>query len=294
MNQKYLPYVQLHVAVFLFGFTAILGKLISLEGVVLVWYRIAITIGSLLLIPKVYEKALAIPKQDRRRLALIGCLVALHWATFYAAIKASNVSITLCCFASVPVFTALIEPLFFKRKILLSEMILGFFIVVGFVFIFESSWEYWKGMVIALTSSLLAATFSVMNKGIVDKYETFPIMLIEFLYGLGLLSLLIPAFLYFYPETLLFPTIADAGYLLILAIVCTTGGYTLAMYALKKLSAFTVNLAINLEPVYGILFAYFGLDEAKDLSPRFYIGAVIVIFAIFAHPFLAKKLEKKE
>ncbi|MFN0200769.1 MAG: DMT family transporter, partial [Bacteroidia bacterium] len=190
-------------------------------------------------------------------------------------------------------FTALIEPLFFKRKIQLSEMILGFFIVVGFVFIFESSWEYWKGIIIALISSLLAATFSVMNKAIVNKHETFPIMLIEFLYGIALLSILIPFFLYFFPETQLFPTVFDSGYLLILAIVCTTGGYTLSMYALKKLSAFTVNLAVNLEPVYGILFAYFGLDEAKDLTPRFYIGAGIVIFAIFAHPFLSKRLEKK-
>ncbi|MFN0204448.1 MAG: DMT family transporter, partial [Bacteroidia bacterium] len=204
LNQKYLPYFQLHLAVFLFGFTAILGKLISLEGIVLVWYRIAITIGSLLVIPKVYEKAMAMTREERRKLGIIGCLVALHWATFYAAIKASNVSITLCCFASVPVFTALIEPLFFKRKIQLSEMILGFFIVVGFVFIFESSWEYWKGILIALISSLLAATFSVMNKAIVNKHETFPIMLIEFLYGIALLSILIPFFLYFFPETQLF------------------------------------------------------------------------------------------
>jgi drug/metabolite transporter (DMT)-like permease len=293
LSKTTIAYIQLHIAVFLFGFTAILGKLISLEGLILVAYRIAITIVSLLIILGGWKKIGEIPRQDIKKLIAIGILVGLHWTTFFASIKVSNISIALSCLAASPFFTSIIEPIFMKRKIRFSEIILASMVVLGFAFIFDMRGKFLLGMILGILSALGAATFSVMNKTIVDKYEPFSIMLVEFLAGFAFLIALCPLYLYFFPNTKLIPSASDWGYLLILALLCTTFAYTLSILALKYVSAFTSSLTINLEPVYGILFAYWGFDESKELSTNFYIGTGIVLLSVFLNPLINKVLNLK-
>lgn len=293
MNKTTIAYIQLHTAVFLFGFTAILGKLISLEGLLLVIYRISITLISLFLISDVWEKIKKMPRKDIRKLIGIGMLVGIHWTTFFAAIKVSNISITLSCLAASPFFTSFIEPLLLKRKIQLSEIILALSVVLGFLFIFDMGGTFFLGMILAISSALCASIFSVLNKSIADKYEPFPIMVVEFTAGLVLLLPLCPIYLHYFPETSLFPTASDWVYLLILALLCTTFAYTLSILSLKYISAFTSTLTINLEPVYGILFAYWGFDEGKVLSANFYIGTAIVLLSVFLHPVINHILKPK-
>jgi drug/metabolite transporter (DMT)-like permease len=293
VSKTTIAYIQLHIAVFLFGFTAILGKLISLEGLILVTYRMAITIISLLIILGGWKKIGEIPQKDLRKLITIGVLVGLHWTTFFASIKVSNISIALSCLAATPFFTSLIEPVFMKRKIRLSEIILASLVVLGFTFIFDMRGKFLLGMILGIFSALGAAIFGVMNKTIADKYEPFSIMLVEFLAGFAFLIVLCPFYLNYFPTTKLIPSASDWGYLLILALLCTTFAYTLSILALRYVSAFTSSLTINLEPVYGILFAYWGFNESKDLSTNFYIGTGIVLLSVFLNPVINKVLNLK-
>lgn len=293
MSKTTIAYIQLHIAVLLFGFTAILGKLISLEGIILVIYRISFTLLSLFLFAGVGKKMLEIPRADVRKLVGIGILVGLHWTCFFAAIKVSNISITLSCLAATPFFTSFIEPIILKRKVEISEIILALCVVLGFYFIFDTGLTFLSGMILGIGAAFFGATFSVFNKTIANKYEPFPIMLVEFIAGLSLLLVLCPLYLYYFPETKLLPTASDWGYLLILSLLCTTVAFALSILSLKYISAFTSTLTINLEPVYGILFAYYFFDEGKVLSTNFYIGTTIILLSVFLHPVISKVLSPK-
>ncbi len=287
-------YVMIHLAVILFGFTAILGKLIQLPGATIVWYRMLLTGMSLCFIPSVFRHLQKIPKKDILKIAGIGILVSLHWVAFYEAIKYANASIVLSCMATVSLFTALIEPLVFKSSIKPAELILGFFVIIGFVFIFGFTGEsYYVGIVIAIISALLAAIFSVFNKTVVVSHNIYAIILIQFIVGFAFLSAMSPVYISFFPQSELIPSRWDWIYLWILALICTTLAYTLNMYALKYLSAFTTNLAINLEPVYGILMAYFILDEGSDLNVGFYVGSGIILIAVLLHAWMSRRKKGK-
>ncbi len=280
-------YVMIHVAVMLFGFTAILGRLIDLPGATIVWYRMFLTGISLCFFPSIFNHIRKISRDQLIRIAGIGILVTLHWVAFYEAIKYSNASITLSCLASTSFFTAIIEPLFFRTKIKAPELILGSMVIVGFVFIFGFTGEnYYVGMIIAIISAILAAIFSVLNKTIVSKHNIYAITLIQFMSGVLFLSIMSPLYLKLFPQTQVIPSSTDWFYLLVLALLCTTLAYTLAMKALIYLSAFTTNLAINLEPVYGIFMAYFILHEDEDLNMGFYAGAGIILCAVLLHAWM--------
>ncbi len=290
-------YLMLHIAVFLFGFTAILGTVISVSGTVLVWYRLMITLVTLLFFPGMLTNLRKTSRKELLKLLGIGVLLILHWVTFYEAIKFANASITLSVLASASFFTSLIEPIFFRKKISLTEAILGLVVVFGFLFIFGfSAGKYLTGMLIALFSAVVVALVGVLNKVVVSRHENSVMMFVQFFGGWVFLTVLMPFYHLALPEQSLIPTWTDMGYILILAGVCTTFAYTLWIRSLHHLTAFTASLAVNLEPVYGMAMAAFFFKEYKDLSLGFYAGTLIILATVAAHPLLVhweKKWRKK-
>lgn len=287
-------YVQLHVAVLLFGFSAILGKLISLSGTAITGYRMLFTLLSLCLFPGLVKKCISLPRKVIIRYAGIGVLMALHWMTFFESIKYSNASITVSCMASVAFFTSLIEPLFFKRKISKLEIILGLLVIAGISLIFGFSGDkYALGIILGLVSSLLISLVSVLNKFAVAEQDVYTITAVQFTAGVLFLGLLFPVYIHFFPELSYLPVGWDWVWLLILALLCTTFAYTLNMKSLKHLTAYITMLAMNLEPVYGILLAWVIFREDKDLNTGFYIGALIIVVAVFLHPILEKRMKPR-
>lgn len=284
-------YFQLHIAVFLYGFTAILGKLITLSELSLVWWRMLLTTVSFLFFPKMLQLFKAIPVKIRWQLFGIGIIIALHWVCFFGAIKYSNVSICLVCMATGAFFTALLEPLIFNQKIKKYELFLGLMIIPGMYLVVQStSWDMMTGIVLAIISSILAVLFTVLNKRMIEHTNTDVITFVELGSGWLFLTILLPFYLYYF-ETSLQPTWLDLGYLLILALLCTTLAFVLNLNALKHISAFNANLAINLEPVYGIVLAWLIFQENKEVGQYFYIGVLIVLLAVFSYPFLKKRFE---
>ncbi len=272
--------IKLHISVFLAGFTGVLGVLIHLNEGILVWFRIMISVLVLYIWHSRKQRFVRIPVTGVWKLLGIGVLIALHWVCFYASIKASNVSIGLVCFASVGLFTAILEPWLTRAKLSWIEVGLGMISLCGIYLIFHFDLRYRTGIVIGLISSLLAALFSVLNKKNVHMAPPQTIMLYELSGGLLILSLLMPVYLYFFPTNYIFPTLSDWGWLLVLSLLCTVLGMDLMLQALKKVSAFTQNLTLNLEPVYGILLAFILFHENEQLTGSFYLGISLITLSV--------------
>ncbi|MEM7101559.1 MAG: EamA family transporter [Bacteroidota bacterium] len=288
-------YLQLHIAVVLFGFTAILGRLIDLNEISIVWWRLIITCLSLLFFPSVVRTIRQTRLKDWLPLAGIGILVATHWVFFYGAIKYSNVSVTLCCLATGSFFTAILEPIFYKKQIRMLEVVTGLVVIPGIYIIFYTTdFAYTKGIIMALISAILAAFFAVLNKKMVVKQEPMFITFVELGAGLLFLSILLPVYWEFLGDGVnkFMPTTTDLFYLVVLALLCTTLAYVLSLLALKHLSAFTSTLTINLEPVYGIILAIIIFQENQELNPGFYLGAAIILSTVFGYPYVKKYLGK--
>jgi len=286
-------YIELHIAVFLWGFTAILGDLIQLSALALVWWRVLITSISVLFL---LRNGLNLKRLSRRSIAqfsFVGVLTALHWVTFYGAIKLSNASITLVCMATCAFFTSLIEPLIMRKKMVWTEILIGFLIVPGMVLIVQNvEAKMHLGIVVGLLSSLLAAVFSTLNKKWIDNAEPLPITFIEMTSAWLFLSAVLPFFFHAEPNAVLLPSAKDFAMLLVLSLLCTTLTWVLVLRAMKHLSAFTSNLTVNLEPVYGIFLAWLLLGDQKELSPGFYWGVSMILVVVFAYPFLKKRYTK--
>jgi drug/metabolite transporter (DMT)-like permease len=290
----------LHTAILLFGFTGIVGEFIkrheALSGAGIVWWRMAITLLSLFFFPKIVKKVKAIPKVDRLKIMGIGFLVAAHWVTFFGAIQMTNASITISVLASAAFFTSIAEPLILKQPFRLRDSLLGASVVIGFVFIFGfTAKDQNAGIIVAIVSAMLAAVFGTLNKGMVAKHDVYAITLIEFVAGVLLLTALAPLYDFFQhgdPLEGLWPALADWPWLLFLAIGCTTLPFTLAMLALRSLSAFTTALAINLEPIYTIILAAVLFGQHEEMKSGFYVGALIII-AVVLNGVLASRQDSK-
>jgi drug/metabolite transporter (DMT)-like permease len=272
--------LQLHVSVFLAGFTGILGVLIELNEGLLVWYRMAITVVTLLALLVLRKKWQHLPFTQVKKLFGIGMLIALHWVFFYGSIKMANVSIGLVCVAGAGLFTALLEPLFLKVKIKWPEVALGLLSLLGIFLIFKFDARYRLGIGLGIVSAILASIFSVLNKKEVDKQPAQMMMVYELTGGLFLLTLLMPFYLNYFNVVKVFPTLSDIGWLLILSWLCTVLAMDLILQALKKVSAFTQNLTLNLEPVYGILLAFIVYQENKQLGTSFYLGISCIVLSV--------------
>jgi drug/metabolite transporter (DMT)-like permease len=272
--------LQLHVSVFLAGFTGILGVLIELNEGLLVWYRMAITVVTLLALLVLRKKWQHLPFTQVKKLLGIGMLIALHWVFFYGSIKMANVSIGLVCVAGAGLFTALLEPLFLKVKIKWPEVALGLLSLLGIFLIFKFDARYRLGIGLGIVSAILASIFSVLNKKEVGKQPAQMMMVYELTGGLFLLTLLMPFYLNYFNVVKVFPTLSDIGWLLILSWLCTVLAMDLILQALKKVSAFTQNLTLNLEPVYGILLAFLVYQENKQLGTSFYLGISCIVLSV--------------
>jgi drug/metabolite transporter (DMT)-like permease len=272
--------IQLHIAVFLWGFTGVLGRLITLNEGLLVWWRMFLTVLTLLALRFIQKEFERIPLKDALKIGGVGALVAIHWVAFYGSIKIANVSIALTCMAAGGVFTAIFEPLAFRRKIDIKEVLLGVLALVGISLIFHFNPKFKWGIVVGIISILLAVVFSIFNKKLVGKFSAKTISLYELGGGWLAWTLLLPVYWYFIPSETFLPQGMDWVWLLIMAWFCTVLSVNLSLQALKHISAFTQNLTLNLEPIYGILLAFVIFQENKDLSPGFYWGFGLIALAV--------------
>jgi drug/metabolite transporter (DMT)-like permease len=296
MQQQTKAYIQLHICVFLWGFTAILGKLIQVSELSLVWWRLLFTCISLVLIPGTIRQVSTLSGRALLQLAGIGSIVMLHWILFYGSIKYSNASVGVSCLATISFFSAFIEPLVMRKPFKWYEILLGLMVIPGMYIIFHfTTANYYKGILMGLVSALMSSIFGVLNKLMVDKgTPTQAMTIVELSSGWLLLMLVAPMYSYLIGSSNIVYTLtqSDVVYLLILSILCTTVPFIMALKVLRHLSAFTTALAVNLEPVYGILLAIPLLHENRQLDVGFYIGVLIILVAVFAHPWLKARFEK--
>ena len=284
---------QIHACVLLWGFTAILGKLISLPALALVWWRMLLVSLALLLLPRVWRGLRALPRKLLCAYAGIGVLVALHWLTFYGSIKLANASVAATCIALAPVFLSLVEPRIAGRKMDWHELLLGLAVVPGVAMVVGGVPSgMWPGIGAGIVSALLVALFGAWNKRLVEHADPLTVTCVELGSGmlfLGLMAWPMAWLLGTAGPPLPIPGARDAGYLLLLAMACTLLPFALSLVALRSLSAFQAQLAVNLEPVYAIVLAILLLDEQRELSATFYAGVAVVLLAVFAHPFMARR-----
>jgi drug/metabolite transporter (DMT)-like permease len=281
-----------HASVVLWGFTAILGKLISLPAAALVWWRMLLVAGMLAVLPRVWRGLAAMPLRLMLTLAAIGIVVALHWLTFYASIKLANASVAATCMALGAVFAALIEPFWVGRRFRWPDLATGVAAVPGVLLVVGALPETMRvGFAVGVVSAFLTAVFTVLNKRFATGADPLAVTAIEMTSGWLFLWALLPA-LAWLPGgevTLSLPDARDAILLVVLALFCTIVPFALSLVALRQVSAFSLQLAVNLEPIYAIGLAMLLLGEHRELTPAFYLGVAIVLAAVFLEPVLARR-----
>lgn len=276
---------------FIWGFTAILGALITITADALVWYRMLFASLFLSLFIVFSKKSFRIPMQSFFKLIFVGLLIALHWVFFFKAIHVSNVSITLSVFSLGAFFASLLEPIFYGRKVLWYEVFFGLIIIAGLALIMKVEVNYIEGMLYALVAIILGVIFTLMNGKLIEKHDPSVISFYEFLAGVFFITLY---FLYEQKFSLDFFVLTANNWILILilASVCTAYAFTASVKVMQKLTPYTVMLTTNLEPVYGIILAYFILGGKEKMSFEFYIGAIIIVITVILNGII--KHYKKE
>ncbi|MFB2119765.1 DMT family transporter [Parapedobacter sp. 2B3] len=281
----------LHSTVVVWGFTGILGNLISISAVPLVWYRVLIAAVSLAAYFCLKRQSFMVSRRQFIHFFLTGGLVGLHWVLFFESIKVSTVSVTLVCLSSVTLFTAIIEPLFYRRRTSKVDVFIGLLIIIGIYLIFRFESDYIRGIVLGLFAALAAALFGTINSKLVKQSGAAVISFYEMLGAwiwVSAFILLIGG----YGDTMGIEG-RDFGYLMMLGTLCTAGAYVAAISVMKEISAFRVALASNLEPIYGILLAWLFFGQREKMSAGFYAGALIIFCAVFLYPILKFRLTKK-
>lgn len=286
-------YFLLNVVVFIWGFTAILGKLINLDAFTLVWYRVLFTAISILFYMKVVKINHKISKKDVIKLLAIGIIIAVHWSTFYLAIKISNASITLAVLSTGAFFVSIIEPIAYRKKPVMHEMLLGIIVIIGVIIIMDVDENYKTGALVALLSTFISSLYSVITGKIAHKWNPSVSVFYQMIGAFLFLSIVIP---FLNPKYVNFtiPTGMDLLYLIVLSTICTAYTFVILMRLMKTISAFTVVLTVNLEPIYGILMAYFIFTESETMSPKFYIGTIMIVLTVFLNTWIKRKKRLKE
>jgi drug/metabolite transporter (DMT)-like permease len=280
---------QIHFCVLLWGFTAILGKLITLPALPLVWWRMLLVTAALLLMPRVWRGLRAMPSRLRWAYAGIGVLVSLHWLTFYAAIKLANASVGATCIALGPVFLAFVEPWIARRRFDPRELLIGVAVVPGVAMVVGGVPAGMRaGIAVGVLSALFVALFGSLNKRLVEHGDPLTVTCIELGTGTAFLTVLAPLLPHAGPAFVL-PGVHDALLLLALSFGCTLLPFALALVALRHMSAFGTQMVTNLEPVYAIVLAMVLLGEQRQLDAWFYAGVVVILVAVFAHPLLGRE-----
>ncbi|MFZ9934953.1 MAG: DMT family transporter [Arenimonas sp.] len=280
---------QIHFCVLLWGFTAILGKLITLPAQSLVVWRMLLVSVFLAVLPRVWRGLRILPPRLIAIYAGIGVIVALHWLTFYGAIKLANASVAVSCLALGSIFTAIIEPMLTGKPHARSEILLGLMVIPGvYLLIGGVPLSMHLGIAVGILSSLLTAVFATLNKRYVHKADPESVTFIEM--SVGALALAGASALYFGVDaTFIRPDLYNFSFLLVLAILCTLLPFIISLHALRHISAFSTQLALNLEPVYAIVIAALWLREYQELTPQFYAGVAVILSAVFVQPLLLRK-----
>lgn len=288
-------YLKLHFIVFLWGFTAILGLLISIPTVEMVLYRTLLAsfgMGAFMLWSK---SSFQITRTDSIKLVLIGFIVCFHWLAFFGSARVSNASVSLVGFATNSLWAAILEPWMNRNRIKKFELLLGLVVIVGLYVIFSFNFEYKLGLVLGIAAGFLAALFSVLNAKMVRRVDPYTITFYEMAGAFIATALCLPIYKYTiaeHGELRLIPTSLDWVYIAILAWVCTVYAFSMAIKLMKKLSVFFIQLTLNLEPVYGIIMALIILGDAEKMGLNFYAGTLIIISAVVSYPWLKSKFDK--
>jgi drug/metabolite transporter (DMT)-like permease len=274
--------------VLIYGFTGILGKLITLPAHYLVFYRLLLTIPVLYIFILLRKESLKIDKKTLVKYLGIGIIIGLHWLTFFHSIKVSNVSVALSCFASSSLFAGILEPLLYKKPIRKLEIICSIVVLFTLCVMLGFEVKYWQGALFGVLAAFLAALFTVLNKQI---SETKRLVTLSFYEMLGALLPIVVILLVvgannYSPMQL--PSISDLGWLLLLAAGCTAYPFVATIKLLRSLTAFNVALAVNFEPIYSIILAYLIFGESERMTPIFYIGLCIVLGIVFLYPVMKR------
>ncbi|MFD2890769.1 DMT family transporter [Flavobacterium chuncheonense] len=292
-NDNFKSYLLLHLIVFIWGFTAVLGALISLDALPLVWWRMILAVVFIFVYIRIKKIPINIPKKTLAVFLIAGLVIALHWLTFFKAIKVSNVSVTLACLSTGAFFTSILEPLLYGRKVIWYEVLFGLIVVSGLYIIFQVEGDYVLGIVLALTSAFLSALFSVINGRFAKEYDASTISFYELFGGVLFLS----AFLMFsngFTSEFFQLKLSDLAWLLLLSSVCTAFAFIASVKVMKFLSPYTVMLTINLEPIYGIILAVLIFQEKEKMNPSFYVGALIILSTVVLNGILKNYQKKKK
>jgi len=281
-NDKLINYLHLHFIVFIWGFTAVLGDLITIAAVPLVWFRMLL--GSIFVFIYIWftKRRLKVSLKSLVIFALIGFLIALHWLAFFKAVKVSNVSITLAMMSTGAFFTSLLEPIFFKRKIIKYEVVFGLIVIVGLYIIFKVETAYLTGILFALLSSFLGALFSIFNGMVVKTHDATIISFYELFFGVVFITIFIFSTDGFNVSFFDLSS-TDWIYILLLASVCTAYAFIAAVHIMKWISPYTLMLTTNMEPVYGIILALLILGDKEYMNPTFYLGALIILMTVIVN-----------
>ncbi len=299
LSAKFKNYFHLHFIIFVWGFTAILGELISIDAIPLVWYRMLLASGFIYLYIYIKRISLKISRKLFFTLCTAGIIIALHWITFFAAIKVSNVSITLAVLSTGAFFTSILEPIFYKRPIIWYEVVLGLLVIFGLYIIFNVEGSYFLGIVYALCSSFLASVFSLINGKMAQRYDPSMVSFYELLSGVGVITIYLGVMTFLGTESDGFTisffqlSTSDWGYLLLLASVCTAYAFIGSVHVMKYLSPYTVMLTINLEPVYGIALAFMIFGDSEKMSPQFYYGALLIFCTVIGNGIFKNAKKRK-
>ncbi|MDX1752343.1 MAG: DMT family transporter [Salinimicrobium sediminis] len=299
-NDKLRSYLHFHFIVFIWGFTAVLGALITLDAVPLVWYRMLLASGFIYLWIKFRKKKLRLAPKRVMVMLIAGVVIAAHWLTFFGAIKVSNVSITLALLSTGAFFTSFLEPIFYKRKVIWYEILFGLVVICGLYIIFKVETEYIAGILLALLSAFLSAVFSLINGKLAQKEDASVISFYELLTGTAAITIYLLIITFSGSSTAGFSneffdvSAMDWTYLLILASVCTAYAFIASVAVMKHLSPYTIMLTINLEPVYGILLAFWIFGSEEAMNPGFYYGAAIILSTVILNGFLKTRRKFKK
>jgi len=291
-NDKLLNYLHLHFIVFIWGFTAVLGALISIDAIPLVWFRMLLGSFFVFIFIKIRKERIAISVRTLFKFGFVGLLIALHWLAFFSAIKTSNVSITLAMMSTGAFFGSLLEPIFYKRKIIKYEVLFGLIVIVGLYIIFKVETQYIFGILLALCASFLGALFSIFNGKLIQHHKASVISFYELLFGMLFISvyLLINGS---FDSSFFQLSLNDWIFIIILASACTAYAFIASIHVMKWISPYTLLLTINMEPVYGIILALIILGEKEYMSPSFYFGAVIILITVIVNGIIKNKNRDK-
>ncbi len=294
-DQNFRDYLQLHFIVFLWGFTAILGVLISLPAVELVFYRTLISAAALAIMLAAGKKTFALGRTDTIKTILTGAVIGAHWILFFAAARVSNVSVCLAGLATISLWTSLLEPLIGRKKVKGFEVVLGLMAIVGIVIIFNVEFDYALGLVLAILSAFLAAFFTVLNAGFTKKHYHFTVTFYEMVGACVSIMLFFPFYSLFMSDSglQLIPRGWDILWLLLLSLACTVYAYSVSVKLMKRIPAFAVNLSVNLEPIYGIVLAVLIFGEKEKMEPGFYAGTVVILASVLIYPWVNRYYARK-